>query len=69
MAVCRRDPCGVFCILMTYGAVLYADYVVIRWIILQTMQGMSFRASESVLFNDVIFVPVMLTLFTLLPCN
>jgi hypothetical protein len=62
MAVCRRDPCGVFCILMTYGAVLYADYVVIRWIILQTMQGMPLRASYSVLFNDENVVTVMLTL-------
>jgi hypothetical protein len=30
MAVFRKDPCGVTCLLMTYGAVLYADYVVVR---------------------------------------
>lgn len=32
-----RDPCGVACLIVTYGAVLYADYVVMRWIILTTM--------------------------------
>lgn len=32
MAVFRRDPCGVTCLFMTYGAVLYADYVVVRYI-------------------------------------
>lgn len=33
-----RDPCGIVCIIVTYVAVFYADYVVIRWIILHTMQ-------------------------------
>lgn len=33
-----KDPCGIACIIVTYIAVFYADYVVIRWIILQTMQ-------------------------------
>ncbi|KAG8035803.1 hypothetical protein G9C98_001459 [Cotesia typhae] len=33
-----KDPCGIVCILVTYIAVFYADYVVIRWIILHTMQ-------------------------------
>lgn len=34
-----RDPCGIVCIFVTYLAVFYADYVVTRWIILQTMQN------------------------------
>ncbi|TRY78373.1 hypothetical protein TCAL_01698 [Tigriopus californicus] len=34
--VFRADPCGITCILMTYACVLYADYVVVRWIILAT---------------------------------
>lgn len=33
-----KDPCGFVCVFITYLAVLYADYVVTRWIILQTMQ-------------------------------
>lgn len=32
-----KDPCGVVCILITYAAILYADYVVIKWIILQAL--------------------------------
>ena len=32
MVVFRKDPCGVTCLLMTYAAVIYADYVVVRWI-------------------------------------
>lgn len=34
----RKDPCGITCLVMTYGAVMYADYVVVRWIVMQTMQ-------------------------------
>lgn len=34
-----KDPCGIVCVLVTYLAVIYADYVVTRWIILQTMQN------------------------------
>lgn len=33
-----KDPCGIVCIIVTYLAVSYADYVVVRWIILHTMQ-------------------------------
>ena len=31
MAVFRKDPCGFTCVIMTYAAVIYADYVVVRW--------------------------------------
>ena len=31
MAVFRKDPCGFTCLIMTYAAVIYADYVVVRW--------------------------------------
>lgn len=40
-----RDPCGIACLIITYIAVLYADYVVMRWIILHeftTRQAFSF---------------------------
>lgn len=32
-----NDPCGIACLIVTYLAIFYADYVVIRWIVLQTM--------------------------------
>ena len=38
MPVIRNDPCGWTCLIMTYAAVIYADYVIIRWVVLQTMQ-------------------------------
>lgn len=34
-----KDPCGIGCIIITYLAVFYADYVIIKWVILQTMQN------------------------------
>ena len=39
MPVIRNDPCGWTCLLMTYAAVIYADYVIIKWVVLQTMQN------------------------------
>lgn len=44
-----RDPCGIVCIIVTYLAVFYADYVVTRWIILQTMQNRYFALTLIVL--------------------
>lgn len=28
-----KDPCGIICLIFTYVAVFYADYVVTQWII------------------------------------
>ncbi|KAG5883404.1 hypothetical protein JTB14_031293 [Gonioctena quinquepunctata] len=50
-----RDPCGVVCILITYGAVFYADYVVIKWVILQSMIDSLWGTFNVVMFNTVIF--------------
>jgi hypothetical protein len=54
--VFRSDPCGFTCLIMTYGAVFYADYVVVRWIVLQTMSASLWGAFNVVLFNMVIFM-------------
>ncbi|XP_055917259.1 palmitoyltransferase ZDHHC3 [Eupeodes corollae] len=51
-----RDPCGIVCLLVTYLAVFYADYVVMRWIILQTMQTSLWAPLHVVLFNTVVFL-------------
>lgn len=37
----RWDPCGILCCLLTYAAVLYADYVVVNWLVLPTFDGRS----------------------------
>ena len=57
--VFRRDPCGLTCLVMTYGAVLYADYVVVRWIVLQTMNGTLWGAFNVVFFNVIVFLLLM----------
>ena len=57
--VFRRDACGVTCLLMTYGAVLYADYVVVRWIVMQTMAGTLWGAFNVVSFNLIVFLLLM----------
>lgn len=31
---CRRDPCGVICLILTYFSVLYADYVVVQYVLI-----------------------------------
>ncbi|XP_030384873.1 palmitoyltransferase ZDHHC3 [Scaptodrosophila lebanonensis] len=51
-----RDPCGVACLVVTYGAVFYADYVVMRWIILSTMAVSIWAPFHVVLFNTVVFL-------------
>ena len=37
MVVFRGDPCGIICLVITYGAVLYADYVVVRHLVIPSM--------------------------------
>ena len=37
MAVFHKDPCGVICLLMTYSAVLYADYCLVQHVIIPTL--------------------------------
>ena len=59
MAVFRKDPCGVTCLLMTYAAVIYADFVVVKWIVLESMPETYWG-----LFHIVAFNVIVLMLFT-----
>ncbi len=59
MIVFRKDPCGITCLVMTYLAVFYADYVVVRWIILQSMPETYWG-----LFHIITFNIIVLMLFT-----
>ncbi|XP_014662576.1 PREDICTED: palmitoyltransferase ZDHHC3-like [Priapulus caudatus] len=54
MVVFRSDPCGIFCILLTYGAVFYADYVVTVQIVMPTMSNSLWGAFNAVLFNVIL---------------
>ena len=55
----RKDACGFTCLVMTYGAVLYADYVVVRWIVLQTMAETLWGAFNVLMFNVIVFLLFM----------
>ena len=37
MVVFRSDPCGIACLIVTYSAILYADYVVVRHLAMPAM--------------------------------
>ncbi|XP_022901682.1 palmitoyltransferase ZDHHC3 isoform X2 [Onthophagus taurus] len=54
-----KDPCGITCIIITYAAVFYADYVVIKWIVLHTMEGSLWGTLNAVAFNLIIFLLTM----------
>ncbi|KAJ6657034.1 hypothetical protein lerEdw1_003035 [Lerista edwardsae] len=55
---CRADPCGVFCMLLTYLCVGYADYVVLEHVLLQS----GFRASLWCPFHAVAFNVIVVML-------
>ncbi|XP_071957867.1 palmitoyltransferase ZDHHC7-like isoform X2 [Antedon mediterranea] len=54
MAVFRKDPCGIICLIITYAAVLYADYVVVQWLILPTMAMSISGYFHAVAFNLIV---------------
>ena len=39
MAVFRGDPCGIICLVITYMSLFYADYVVVRHLIIPSMSN------------------------------
>ncbi|KAL9875812.1 palmitoyltransferase ZDHHC3-like [Glossina fuscipes] len=54
-----KYPCGIICLIITYIMVIYAYYVVMRWIILQTMQANIWAPLHVVSFNTVVFLLAM----------
>ncbi|WAR05341.1 ZDHC3-like protein [Mya arenaria] len=55
MVVFRSDPCGICCIIITYGAVLYADYVVVRHLIIPAMSDSLWGMFNVLVFNLIVF--------------
>jgi len=51
-----RDPCGVACLIFTYLAIIYADYVVIRWIVLHTQYNSLWGTFNAVVFNTLLLM-------------
>lgn len=54
-----KDPCGIVCIIVTYIAVFYADYVVVRWVILHSLQDSLWGPFHVVTFNIVVLLLIM----------
>ncbi|XP_012344683.1 palmitoyltransferase ZDHHC3-A isoform X3 [Apis laboriosa] len=51
-----KDPCGIVCIIITYVAVFYADYVVVRWVILHSLQDSLWGPFHVVAFNTIVLL-------------
>ncbi|KAL8624551.1 hypothetical protein ACOMHN_005852 [Nucella lapillus] len=51
----RNDPCGIVCIIMTYAAVLYADYVIVRYLI-PPMSHTLWGPINAIFFNTIVFL-------------
>ncbi|XP_064650851.1 palmitoyltransferase ZDHHC3-like [Lineus longissimus] len=56
MVVFRTDPCGIVCVLITYISVLYADYVVIRHLVMPTLSDTLWGSINALGFNSVLFL-------------
>nr|XP_054760803.1 palmitoyltransferase ZDHHC7-like [Lytechinus pictus] len=55
MVTCRDDPCGFVCIIITYCAVIYADYVVVNWLIIpSSMSSSLWGAVHALIFNCIV---------------
>ncbi|GAB1602028.1 palmitoyltransferase ZDHHC3-like isoform X2 [Argonauta hians] len=59
MAVFRSDPCGIVCLLITYGALLYADYAVVMHLVIPVMYDTLWGAVSVVIFNFIIFLAIV----------
>ncbi|TDG48619.1 hypothetical protein AWZ03_004948 [Drosophila navojoa] len=53
------DPSGIICLIATYGAVIYADYVVIRWIIIVAMPLSIWAPFHVVVFHAIVLLVFM----------
>ncbi|KAF0029010.1 hypothetical protein F2P81_018115 [Scophthalmus maximus] len=53
---CRRDPCGVVCLLLTYFSVLYADYVVVQYVLIPTFSDSVWCSLHGSVFNLILLL-------------
>ncbi|XP_061664125.1 zf-DHHC domain-containing protein isoform X2 [Syngnathoides biaculeatus] len=52
----RRDPCGVLCLFLTYFSVLYADYVVVQYVLIPAYSGSVWCSLHGSAFNMVLLL-------------
>ncbi|XP_029943957.1 palmitoyltransferase ZDHHC3 [Salarias fasciatus] len=53
---CRRDPCGVICIVLTYFSVFYADYVVVQYVLIPAYSGSVWCTLHGSVFNLILLL-------------
>ncbi|XP_012705023.2 zf-DHHC domain-containing protein isoform X1 [Fundulus heteroclitus] len=53
---CKRDPCGVICLILTYFSVFYADYVVIQYVLIPAYADSVWGTLHGSLFNLVLLL-------------
>uniref|UniRef100_A0A3Q3N3U8 Palmitoyltransferase n=1 Tax=Labrus bergylta TaxID=56723 RepID=A0A3Q3N3U8_9LABR len=53
---CRRDPCGVICLILTYFSVFYADYVVIQYVLLPAYSDSVWCTLHGSVFNLILLL-------------
>ncbi|XP_031569323.1 palmitoyltransferase ZDHHC3-like isoform X2 [Actinia tenebrosa] len=56
MAVFRRDPCGICCIILTYSAVIYADYCIVNHVVIPTISDSIWGTIHVIIFNIIAFL-------------
>uniref|UniRef100_A0A1I7Z0S6 Palmitoyltransferase n=1 Tax=Steinernema glaseri TaxID=37863 RepID=A0A1I7Z0S6_9BILA len=55
----RRDPCGILCAAITYASLVYADYVVINWLVIPTFPDSPLGAIHVAVFNTLLFLALV----------
>ncbi|KAK5848177.1 hypothetical protein PBY51_005813 [Eleginops maclovinus] len=53
---CRRDPCGVICLILTYFSVFYADYVVIQYVLIPAYSDSVWCTVHGSVFNLILLL-------------
>ncbi|XP_077357623.1 palmitoyltransferase ZDHHC3 isoform X2 [Festucalex cinctus] len=53
---CRRDPCGVICLILTYFSVFYADYVVVQYVLIPAYSGSVWCSLHGSAFNVILLL-------------
>ncbi|XP_061921247.1 zf-DHHC domain-containing protein [Entelurus aequoreus] len=53
---CRRDPCGVVCLVLTYFSVFYADYVVVQYVLIPAYSNSVWCTLHGSAFNVILLL-------------
>uniref|UniRef100_A0A7E4VAK3 Palmitoyltransferase n=1 Tax=Panagrellus redivivus TaxID=6233 RepID=A0A7E4VAK3_PANRE len=62
---CCVDPCGFLCVLLVWGCMIYADYVVVQWLVLPTFSETVWGAIHILIFNTLMLLAFLSHLRTM----